>query len=361
MTATIETTHLNIEKKIHILYEIFKTIRNANVNIDGFKIEDYEKLLKSIEINYQLEISLILDDYYNSSKEKKEVSKQYYLKIYNINIHGDLQEIVHNIKKHLNKVGDNDLINKINKDFQKFNSYKIHYNITKHEYSKCHCGNDFTIRSKQSQFKCDDCGSLTTIRGTVFEDNQFYSQDLKKSKHGLYRKDKFAEKWINKVQGKYELKNINFETILFIRSKFAEVNKDPAKLSCADYRKFFADYKLTYYNDYAPYVKKLVSGVQPIEFYKEEEDFLMEYLPFFIDIFNIIKEPSRKKSLYTPYFIYKLYDGKYPESQHKRDMIDAIHLQSDDTLAKNDITWSIMCKKAGDEWKSFNKPTIRPN
>lgn len=359
MTATIETTHLNIEKKIHILYHIFQDIKKTT-NLK-FDISEYEQKLKSCEINYQLETSLILDDYYNSSKDKNDVSTRYYLIIYNINIHGELQELVHNIKRELNKIGDNELINTIGKQLQRFNTYKIHYNITKHEYNNCKCGNEFTIKSKQSQFKCDDCGSLITIRGTVFEDNQFYSQDLKKSKHGLYRKDKFAEKWINKSQGKYELKNIKYETILFIQEKLKEVNKDPAKISCNEYRKFFADHKLTHYNDYAPYIKKLVSGVQPEHYTKEEEDFLMENLPIAIEVFNKVKEPNRKKSLYTPFFIFKLYNGKFPDSRHKRKMIDALHLQSDDTLAKNDNTWSQICKEVGDEWKEFDKPTIRPN
>ena len=86
--------------------------------------------------------------------------------------------------------------------------------LTKYEYTKleivskeeifdyCECGNVMEVMASSSEMVCDNCGFVTKLIGTVFEDNQFYNQEGGRYRHAGYEPSKHCRCWLERIQAK---------------------------------------------------------------------------------------------------------------------------------------------------------------
>jgi hypothetical protein len=61
---------------------------------------------------------------------------------------------------------------------------------------------------------------------------------------------------------------------------------------------------------------------------------------------------------YYPYFIYKLYEDEFKDDPAKLRILEYIHLQSKDTVTKNDIIYRSIAELAPPEDGIVYRPTI---
>jgi hypothetical protein len=79
-----------------------------------------------------------------------------------------------------------ELLNRLRYLFQQFNNIKLDFKPSEEMLDYCECGNVMQILAGSSEMVCDHCGYLYELRGTVFDDSQFFSQEGMRYKHAGY-------------------------------------------------------------------------------------------------------------------------------------------------------------------------------
>lgn len=233
------------------------------------------------------------------------------------------------------------------KIFQLFNQYKktqIIYNIEDIEYDLCSCGSKMIIQSNTSELLCTNCGSIHTLIGSVFENNQFYQQEGNRYMHGTYDPNRHCKFWIDRIQAK-ENTIIDDNAINKIKQCIKKDKIENLKnISIDQFRIYLKQTKLSKLNDHIPLIKKMITGYIPPQLNHKELHLLFNYFDKATKIYNQIKPKEKSNSLYYPFLIWKILDLIIIDPQKKKELLLCIHLQSYETLIDNDKIWYQICK-----------------
>lgn len=349
-------------------------------------LEDIENL----EQKYHLQTTQALCVYYVSKGESEiDWASREYFKIIDIwSFSNQLEEITKKAQKILNCIlstyikkyypkQKNQELNVSDKNwdvFYKFRSSidgikntKIDTTSHKNDYKECACGYKMDLDSATSEVRCPNCLELRSLDGTVFEDPQGSNKETTvKSKGSNSQPNRHYNFWMDRLLGK------GSKTISSQDDKKIDyiIKRDGLELSNVyEMRKVLKEVKLTNYNDHAPLIMKLKTGVSP-----PQPDFatLRRMSCKFNRIIEGLNEllSDEENNPYYPYFIYKLLEGEEEEFLKKGNRTEAqnlkrlrtkyIYLQSDDTIAKNDALYQKICDLPGNEAFGLNfKPTDR--
>jgi hypothetical protein len=397
MSTTIETTNEVIKKKITILKKI---ISNANVsqnyilndinNIENSYILGSTKLLSDYYLllkNYKTQLKTLKDLDDNEAEQICETSipavpqiksgtreanllvkyrlefnkkKSIFFNRYNIfikkeNFISKLDRIYNFLQKYKcikNNSEFRKLLRKYKNDIIAGTNgngsiYSIS-NLKLIEYDMCQdCKVKMKIVSSESSLLCPDCGNVKHLYGTVFEDKQFYYQEGQRTKHGSYDPSKHCKFWVEAIQAR-ENKEIPHHIIQTVK-KYIVDNRiyNINNISCFAIRKILSRTRNSKYNEHIPLIRKMITGISPPQLTDNELQLINLYFDKVIKIFNRTKPSDKINCPHHPYFIYKIIEHILKKSQPERlyNILSCIHLQSRDTLIKNDKIWKDICEE----------------
>jgi hypothetical protein len=379
MSSTIETTNNIIHNKINCLKEIINIYYKYDIDV---KLQ-YVNELKMIEEDYEMGSIKILSDYYwlmknyknclenninNTAKNKTEQEffndkknynnqkdrcfKEYQIFIRKENFSSKLDRLYFIFKNHINLLSkkDDNYSNKISflkNLLYKYENNTINKNISYTYYDICsNCSNSMKIIPNLSKLICSNCGVTEDLCGTVFEDEQFYYQEGQRTKHGSYDPSKHCRFWVDRIQAR-ETKEIPQKIIDDIKNIIKNNIKNVEDITCKVIRKFLRQIDNSSYNEHIPLIRKIITGITPPQLTDRELQLINIYFDKVIKIYDEIKPANKTNCFYHPYFIYKIIEHILKDSSPKRmhGILCCIHLQSRETLIKNDKIWKDICDK----------------
>jgi len=368
MTGTIEKTNNIICEKINSLKKLL------NMFIDNsLKIEKcYEKELNDIEQKYRFGSIKVLTDYYelmnnynenfrgNKSdtdknkfiSDKSEYFQQYQIFIRKQNFISKLDRLYNIFKNKIQiLLQKNNICIKNNVDIIKniFHTYEnniINKTISRVKYDICpNCSINMNVLSSQSELICKNCGFTETLYGTVFEDEQFFYQEGQRTKHGSYDPSKHCRFWVDRIQAR-ETTEIPKKVIDDIKKSLKVSIGNIDDITCRLIRKFLRRTQNSKYNEHIPLIRKIITGITPPQLTDEELQLINIYFDKVIKIYEDIKPSNTINCFYHPYFIYKIIEHLLKNGSKMRlaKILQCIHLQSRETLIKNDKIWKKICE-----------------
>jgi hypothetical protein len=343
MADTIENTNRKITTKIKHLKEVVSKLKSCNHLKDWNEVE-------IIENSYNLAIVPVLSNYYTGDVSEVAKTEEYYRIIISENFAGRLDFAVHHLLTLLKSRPDvpQDLYAKLKKKLVTIENTKIYTNFKRHNYDTCSCGTRMDFISETSEMQCpnDLCGKLETIYGSIMRDEQHHTPHDGQKKHGGYDTSRHYRFWMERLQA---LESTTFEDEMLNKIEYV-LNRDNYNrqtLTCEEIREVLKDSKVnaTTLNDHAPLLVKLFGGPAPPRFTHREHRILSVRFNKVMALYDIVK-PTGGNKPYYPYFIYKIVEHEFRENPEKLRLLDYIHLQSRETVIKNDKTFLKICSIA---------------
>jgi len=359
MSSTIEATDENIRKKINFLKEIINLYTTCGLSINLKLVEE----LKTIEEEYEINSVNILCNYYTLlknykagllkkkifKKQKEHFFKEYMFFFKRENFSSKIDRLYNIFKNQFNLFlkKNKHLFNKeiliYKKIIYNYENITINKNINHCDYNMCYnCENVMRFLTDLSKLECVKCGLTECIYGTIFEDKQFFFQEEKRNKPGSYDYMKHCNIWIKKIQAS-DNSNIPVEVINNVKNVVENIEN----VSCKVIREVLKQNRYSKYNSSAPLIRKLITGINPPQLTDEELYLIKIYFDKIIKIYQEIKYTSKINCFYFPYFLYKIIEHILKNGSKKRlhKILSCIHLQSRETLIKNDKIFSKICNQ----------------
>lgn len=411
MAGTIESTNCKIREKIETIKLIIEQIQHLTTILDSISVEYKEVLVvKSIFINlmygdfnelesmYNLSIVHILTSYYSTEKKYNidETAMEFYRIINSENFVSRIDEYLSKSeitmdilvscyikrneklkgrKKMITELSPTDdlypIVEKIRKHISYAHTITIVLDTKKSNYEICSCGERMSVLPSSSELYCEKCQEIKNLYGTASEDLENYGSENNKNRHGKYDPGRHFKFWMERLQAKQQ-KTFDEEHIAAIEGV---VKRDNIVLdNVYEMRGILKETKLTRYNDHAPLLMKILTGVSPPQLsFEMLRRFSIKFNKT-IEILEEIKDPSGNRPYY-PYFIYKIAEdeAEIAKAKNNKDKYDElqrllryIHLQADETVRKNDILYKRICERSQEDETCSNddqlhfKPTERP-
>jgi hypothetical protein len=216
--------------------------------------------------------------------------------------------------------------------------------IAKEEiFDYCECGNVMEVMSSSSEMICDNCGFITKLIGTVFEDTQFYNQEGNRYKHAGYEPSKHCKCWLERIQAK-ETNTITQKQVDKIEACIKRdriTNKK--RITIGQLRRYLKDSGLTELNEHVALIKKIITGIVPPQLTFAETQDITNSFSKAVKAYNIVRPSSKSNNLYYPYILRKLIEMHIDYYAKQKELLSFIHLQGSQTLIQNDKIWRDIC------------------
>lgn len=394
ISTTIETVNGKIVEKIKQTQCILAALGEIRANLHetaramtGKKATDAMKLLDIIHINiivdeittlendYNLAVIEVLSEYYTNYRGGVDRPESYYRIITGENFSVKVNDVISKAKSsaHLlfRVLGTGFLVKSVAKGIEyrlddiikrldNIHRVSIEVPIEKYNHEICKCGVRMDVFPELSELHCPNplCGEIRAIVGAVFRDDQFYPQDGQKTKHGGYDTSRHYRFWIERIQG---AENKTFEQDQLDKIEYV-LNRDKYNkniLTCENIRTILKDssVNLTTLNNHATLLVKIFGGQAPPKLTFQENRLVAIRFNKAMGLYDIVV-PSGGNKPYYPYFIYKIIEHEFRNNPEKLRLLDFIHLQSRETVIKNDKIYEQMCELADDEDGLVYTPTI---
>lgn len=348
------TSGVYVEYNTFIMSEnILDRMDHAMTNIDH--------LLKILQKDKEFRNYLIRPPQIKKSNELEDLAMRLML----------MSENVDEVKNH------RDFFSFYQKQCDEYKQYKITLVITREVTDDCICGGKMTILPDTSELRCDECGIIITLEGTVFEDSQFYTQQGQCTKHKKYDAKRHCKKWLDQIQAK-ENKAFTGELIdsLSARARLYYTRngilRSMTRMKCSQIRDWLKEIDETDNNPNAPLLRKIItsengSAVIPPQLKYEEEQRILVLFSRAMDVYDMLMEEKltnatnnrRPNKPYYPYVLFKILHIVIKKGSRLDGLIECIHLQSDCTLKNHDTVWKKICENMSDERDFVYKPTDR--
>jgi hypothetical protein len=237
--------------------------------------------------------------------------------------------------------------------------------VIKNNNSCPQCKEALVLFSDDSEKRCDKCGYIELLPGTLFEDSQFYNQQITCTKHKKHNPTLHSAKWLHQILAK-ENKMIPSEAIDVINQRAIKeytrtgVKRSMIDMKCRQVRIWLKNAGLAKLNNHAPLIRKIITGlngepVVPPQPTPEEELRMLNDFSQAIEVFErLIKKEevlrlfnklSIRNKVYYPFFWLKILMHILRGDPRLEGIIECIHLQSSATLTKDDLLWKMMCEE----------------
>jgi hypothetical protein len=215
------------------------------------------------------------------------------------------------------------------------------------QYEYC-CSQKMLAIPEKSELYCNLCGRLDEIKGMVFEDSQFYSQEGKKPKHSKYTKMRTFHKWMRNTMAREIPKMTRDEYRLLdtcvARDGFGKPG-EARGIPITKIRQYMHDVGLAKYNTFASYILSYYTGVRPPQLNASEYELVEKT---YLEVLSVCaKNATYTNTPYAPFFIWKIIEDKFAGNAEVLRIRQYIHLQSEDTVTKQDYIWFRYCDHKG--------------
>jgi hypothetical protein len=306
--------------------------------------------------DYRLSSVGLLNGYYTYSDDHEKIAREYYIAINTDNFISRANGILADIKAvtellKFSAGADRDIIgslNEIDRQQELATRVELRTELVKEDYEMCGCGNRMDVISETSELRCPNpsCGRVKTIVGAVFRDNQFYPQDVQKTKHGGYDMSRHRKFWMERLQAQ-EQKKFDPEVLEKIEYVINRDGYDRRTLTCEQMRGILKDPSVsaTGFNNHAPLLVRTFGGIPPPQLSFQEHRAVSGQFNRMMILYKEV-HPEEGNIPYYPYFFLQIFKQLFRNNPEKLRIIQYIHLQSRETVTKNDITFQQMCAKA---------------
>ena len=343
--GTVDYTDQNIIKKINIInemtYEIDEKLTNIFLDIKN----DYDLITLNILHKYFTEEM--------SEKEKEFVIIEYHQELSKKAISDRLYDMVDTINNSKEKTKILTLLVNQFYSVPKYIQFTTTKSSLKQEIFCSTCNNQMIINNENSVMTCFECGEMQSIIGTVFDDIQVYYQESSFNKIASYERIKHGEKWLNRILAREHIE-IKKEIINGVKRQIKnEQIRDIRKVTYELIRKCLRSIEgWTKFNEHIPLIKKIITGISPVQLTENEYALTINYFDRVVDIFEQKKPKDKHNCPYHPYFLRKILEQNHilsentlKELKRKRSILSNIHIQSITTLKKRDMIWKEICKE----------------
>lgn len=253
-----------------------------------------------------------------------------------------------------------------------FNEQYIVFAINKPNTDVCkNCGTPMTMYSEDAELRCDECGLIILLQGTVYDDSQPDNQTLQGVKNKRYDPKRHCDKRLNQIQAKEDWK-IPDDVInkLDLRAqreyRHSGIIRSMKSMPCKQIRRWLKQEKMTKHNHHAPLIRKAITSmhgtpVAPPQLTIEEEQSVLldfstamscyetitqtdEYKRKYEKDRNRLRQRSKPNRFYYWFVLFKILSQKMRNDPRLPRILECIHLQSSTTLAKDDDIWAMMCQ-----------------
>ena len=328
---TVETTHNKFLQIVSLARRAFKNNPEKLRQIDN------------IENEYILSVSEVLSRYYLG--DEKNAPIDYYRIITHENFSAKLNAV-------LGTSGGSKELDQARKICPNMLLENVQFDI-------CVCGSRMDVVPELSELKCSECGMIKYIEGVVFRDEQFYPQEGQKTKHSGYDTSRHYKFWMERLQA---MENVEFDRQVLNNIEYVirRDGYDRAALTCAQMREILKDpmVKATRLNDHIPRLVVAMGGPAPPRLDFADHKVATARFNKIMMLYERINTKGGNKPYY-PYFLYKIFEEMFKDNPEKLRILDYIHLQSQETIVKNDRIYEQICKQADPGDGLVYRPTDR--
>jgi hypothetical protein len=348
MISPIEVSHNNVINRLRIIKLATNAINKLTPDLDG----QLEMMRSIINIDladcasaYMLGVSTHMINYYEN---KSNVLDDYWVFIHNKNIIGLMDGCVRRINsilQNLSELYNKDMIYDIGRILNHENDYKMQMVVHSVPSNDCTCGGLMIAYSETSEHKCNKCGITRKINGVIFDDAHMFSHDGQKPKPGRHYPSLHCKLWMTRIQAWMgpEIPQPVFEKI---QKCLKRDNIHLKKLRCKQVRKYLKECGYSTYNNFVPYIRKMLTGITPPQLTPDELSNLYSFFDKVVAVLKIIR--PKNNITYYPYIIYKILCSILNNGVRKARILECIHLQSIDTMQFIDDIYKQVCEEIGE-------------
>lgn len=360
MQSTIEATHHKFLSKINNAVSITTSLHHIAAEDGGVVAKAQAQQLaleaRQLSTDYSLSTVSILSDYYKADHAEDLVNDRYYKKVTIENFVSRVHDLLVKCKVFVttnarlvrgNKLSLDDMI-------ATATAINIELGLKRSNYELCKCGAKMVYFPDVSERRCSvsSCGRVKIVQGSLRDDNAL---DGQKSKCNGYDFGRHLRFWMERLQAQ-EHKIFDDVMLDDIRACMSRDHVAPIELTCVQMRAYLKETAHTAYNDHVPLLVVTFGGRAPPRYdFQEVRDITIKFNKI-INYYHKIN-PNGSNRPYYPYFIYKIVEEKFCDNPEKLRLLDYIHLQSEDTIKKNDGYYAEICKIAQPEDKLVYRPT----
>jgi hypothetical protein len=348
-------------------------MRNTVESINDALLEKFEAI-EQLFVDYHIqhtvegELADLRTEFHSIYDEYLMNSSSDIIGYYNVSTDGSVNEATVSHKYYVN-VESSDTINQLCMILTRMRSIMHSYHVAiehvmnlkvelpmdraANQFESCNCtGNSrsMTILSTESELKCDMCGQVKQLCGTVFEDQQFYNQDGK-TKHTTYEARRHYITWMDKIQAK-EVQSLPVGCIDAINRKIKRDKLPIDKLTCEHLRSYLKECKMTDLNSRVVSIHREITKKVPPQLTTDESQLMSAHYAKVVSIYNkhIKSHQNQRNQPYYPFIIYKIIEVLFKNNPEKLKLLHYIHLQNSQTNRKHDRKWKVICEHSNGEY-----------
>src|SRR5581483_4753145 len=404
MPGTVENTHGKITEKFRATRDMLVAFRDLMANLEKagvvksrghFRINLMLSELEELEDKYNLCIVHVLGKYYSEedgeNANEHHTTEEYYQIIASENFSAKLGEYVAKGRSFISSIvvaGGVDLapqdekprrrghppkkqemvgtmpveilrdeVEKMRRLVASADAIDISVEVKKSNYEVCKCGMRMTVIPAKSIVVCENCSKMRALYGLVFDDSQFYTQGEPKTKHGMYNPNRHFKFWMERIQAKENVlipqQDIDALEYIIERDGMARVN-----LNCYYMRAMLKEADLTKYNEHTSLLIKKCGGPSPPQLdFNELRVFSIKF-NIYMKYLKKIKTDGNRPNY--PFWIYKIAEDEFDGKPDKIKILIFIHLQSEETIRKNDEYLKQIVEIADPKYNLKFRQTVKP-
>lgn len=208
----------------------------------------------------------------------------------------------------------------------------------------CECGGEFVMYAESNERKCSSCGMTASMADDHIDDQNMYAKDIQKTKQNRHHPLHHCKIWISRIQASVG-PDVPDSVYIQLKTCFVRDNVNLRNMSCTTLRKYLKEKKLTAYNNYVPFIRKVMCGISPPQLTNSELERLYETFSRVAKVLHDMRPDNNIN--YYPVFIFKILDEQLPLSTRKIKIMECIHLQSEDTIKEIDNLYAQICARMG--------------
>jgi len=339
--------------------------------------------IQRLNDRYQCIIAPLISEYY--TRVNNDLTTQYYRALVSENILPRLDQIFGDLSVVFEKNNTKKKDTAIERLAQQYEHSKIELPIglTINRTDICPSCNatgvggrgTMVLYTEDSEMRCEKCGHIEGIAGTIFDDNQCYSHDNKSVSlnHKRHDPNVHCTKWLYQLQAK-ETKVISPETIAILDARAVReftrggVLRSMHTLTCRQIRGWLKEMRMAKLNNHIPLLRKLITGlhgeaISPPSLTVDEEMRVLFDFAMIVEIFDSISkrkdvlarfQKSRiHNKLYYPYMLLKILSHHLRNDPRLKKLVEGIHFQSSSTIIKDDYIWAQICTVLQERGKKY--------
>lgn len=380
MTSTLDAYHQKISAKIDYLEQISEILNSHESEItnlasryreiiapillkhyqnrDNALVEEFCSLILSENIinkfdNILEELIKVIENFDNS--ENSHIDSK---KFENIDLVEELQNKFKKKRKTLPR-------KKLNRLIVRYRENKLVFNIKRDNITNCpKCNDKMCIWSELSELQCNSCSYVETLQGVIFDDNQIFGQQVMISRTKKYDPNAHCAKWLDSLLAQEDsiIPEHVIEKIEHLAvQEYTRNNRvrSMVNMKCSEIRNWLKRFGYSAYYNNAPKIRKIITSrhgesvVPPELTSKEKEKILIEY-QLTMNAFNEVVRDEQvlrllgknkiRNKLYNPFILWQIINHVLSGDPRLTRLLETIHLQSQNTLVKNDIIWRKICE-----------------